>query len=128
MDNTHVRLLVVDDDALYLRAVARQLGSRYTVRTASTREEAVSIAQKEPVDAVICDLVLSTASGFTVRAAIVEARPTLATRIAFASGTTLDAELQSQIEKSGCAFLPKPYTVDEIHAWVKRVAAIPPET
>jgi CheY-like chemotaxis protein len=66
------RVLVVDDDADFVRMVVRMLRSdrpRLEVETASTGEEALALLRRQPVDLVFLDLMLPDISGWDVLAA-----------------------------------------------------------
>ena len=53
------RILVVDDEPQILRALQTSLrGAGYDVETATTAEQALTLAAVRPPDAVIIDLVL----------------------------------------------------------------------
>jgi CheY-like chemotaxis protein len=60
-------ILIVDDDAIFVEAVAAVLESRYTIRTASNGSEAMdSIAAQKP-DLIILDVMMDYISeGFDV--------------------------------------------------------------
>ena len=58
------RILVVDDEPQFLRALATNLrGAGYEVDTAATAAEALAAAPLRPPDAVILDLLLPDGSG-----------------------------------------------------------------
>ena len=61
------RVLVVDDERQFLRALATNLrGAGYEVETAATAAEALSAAALHPPDAVVLDLLLPDGSGTDV--------------------------------------------------------------
>jgi two-component system KDP operon response regulator KdpE len=61
------RVLVVDDERQFLRALATNLrGAGYEVETAATAEEALNVAALRPPDAVVLDLLLPDGSGTDV--------------------------------------------------------------
>lgn len=55
-NQTAPRVLVVDDDEMVLRALARTLGAGHHVVTASTPEQALALLQAQPFELVISDL------------------------------------------------------------------------
>jgi two-component system, OmpR family, KDP operon response regulator KdpE len=62
-----VRVLVVDDEVQFLRALATNLrGAGYEVETAGTAREALDAAALRPPDAVVLDLLLPDGSGTNV--------------------------------------------------------------
>ncbi len=65
--STGARVLVVDDEPQFLRAIATNLrGAGYAVATATSAAEAVTAAGLDPPDAVILDLVLPDGTGTEV--------------------------------------------------------------
>jgi len=62
-----VRVLVVDDEVQFLRALATNLrGAGYEVETAGTAREALDAAALRPPDAVVLDLLLPDGTGTNV--------------------------------------------------------------
>src|SRR5687768_16120351 len=66
-DKLQMRLLIVEDDAKLLRALARGLRQEgYEVDAAQDGEEALSLATDTEYDAVVLDLMLPGLDGFAV--------------------------------------------------------------
>ena len=64
---THARILLVDDEAMIREVLSRQLADAgFEVVTAADGAEALALATKEPVDAVITDLSMAGLDGLAV--------------------------------------------------------------
>jgi two-component system cell cycle sensor histidine kinase/response regulator CckA len=112
-------ILLVEDEAM-VRAVAERALTRkgYQVLAAANGEEALDIllGQANGVDLLISDVVMPVMDGPTL---VREARarfPTL--RIVFMSGYA-EEQLRKSIDVPGVAFLPKPFSVQELNEAVR---------
>ena len=80
------RVLVVDDEDLLRRSLVRTLGRQFDVTAAASAEDAQRLlAADEPVDVILCDLVMPGMSGMAFARWLQAARPRLATRLIFMS-------------------------------------------
>jgi signal transduction histidine kinase/ActR/RegA family two-component response regulator len=104
------RVLVVDDDPVFSRAVRRAL-KPHEVRNASTASEAeiVLLDPEYLPDLVICNVFLPGANGNALHARIAERRPDVARRFVFVSGGLLGKSEADYLKTSGCPTLPKPH-------------------
>lgn len=70
------RILIVDDDDLFRRALARRLRSKVTLFVAASADEARAMIDAEELDAVVTDYDLGTAeTGLDLLRELVRARP-----------------------------------------------------
>jgi YesN/AraC family two-component response regulator len=60
------RILIVDDDPLVNEALAAALADRYVVHTATTGAEARALLDRQPVSAIILDVVLGGEQGMSL--------------------------------------------------------------
>jgi signal transduction histidine kinase/CheY-like chemotaxis protein len=103
------RILVVDDDAVFSRAVRRALRP-HDVKSASTASEA-EIVLLDPdylPDLVICNVFLPGANGNVLHARIAERRPEIARRFVFVTAGVLGKGEADYLKNSGCVTMPKP--------------------
>ncbi len=116
-------ILIVEDEAM-VRAVAERALARkgYTVLTAANGEDALALlAEREtPVDLLISDVVMPTMDGPTLVGHARERWPDL--RIIFMSGYA-EEQLRRSIDIPGVAFLPKPFSVQDLDEVVRRALA-----
>ena len=116
-------LLVEDEEGL--RALnARGLTSRgYTVLEAGNGVEAIELLEKsgKPVDLVVSDVVMPEMDGPTLARELRSRNPDL--KIIFVSGYAEDAFQKNLPEHGHYAFLPKPFTLKQLVAAVKKTLA-----
>lgn len=92
------RILVIDDEEIVCRTVARQLqkmsASHEVVAVTDPHEALTRIERGERFDAVLCDLMMPGLSGMELYRAIVARDPAIASHVAFMTGGTFteDAE------------------------------------
>jgi two-component system, cell cycle sensor histidine kinase and response regulator CckA len=107
------RLLIVEDEPM-VRAVAERALERqgYTVETACDGEEALALfAEGKSYDLVVSDVVMPNMDGPTMARALRVQRPDM--RILFMSGYA-EEQLRESINLDKVAFLPKPFSVQQI--------------
>jgi two-component system, cell cycle sensor histidine kinase and response regulator CckA len=107
------RLLIVEDEPM-VRAVAERALVRqgYTVETACDGEEALEMfAQGKTYDLVVSDVVMPNMDGPTMARTLRGQKPDM--RILFMSGYA-EEQLRKSINLDKVAFLPKPFSVQQI--------------
>ncbi len=115
-------ILLVEDEPT-VRTVAERALSRqgYTVLTADNGEEALEImARGEVIDLLISDVVMPVMDGPTMVREARRTRPDL--RILFMSGYA-EEQLRNSIDIDNVAFLPKPFSVQELSEAARKVLA-----
>jgi two-component system, cell cycle sensor histidine kinase and response regulator CckA len=107
------RLLIVEDEPM-VRAVAERALARqgYTVETACDGEEALALfAEGKSYDLVVSDVVMPNMDGPAMARELRKQRPDM--RILFMSGYA-EEQLRQSINLDKVAFLPKPFSVQQI--------------
>jgi ActR/RegA family two-component response regulator len=115
------RVLIVDDDPMFARALRRAL-KPHDVRisaTAAEAEIAMMGSDFEP-DLIVCDLWLPGSSGLALHERTAERQPELASRFVFVSGAAVTGREGAYFERSGCPYLTKPIQVDELLSLLTR--------
>ena len=109
-----IRVLVVEDDADTLAAVAAALREEFTVWVARTGEQALEVAEELGFDAdvVVVDLDLGAGMRGDQFAAEYRKRAKWPARIVVLSGVRAAHEIGRGIKAA--AILPKPYDADEL--------------
>ena len=108
------RVLVVDDEAPILRALATNLRARgYTVDVAGTGEDALVLAARHRPDAVILDLGLPGISGIEV---IEGLRGWTAVPILILSAREAEHEKVAALDAGADDYVTKPFGMDELLA------------
>ena len=108
------RILVVDDEPQILRALQTSLrGAGYDVETATTGEQALTLAAVRPPDAVILDLVLPDRRGTEVAR---ELRAWTTAPIIVLSVVGDESEKVAALDAGADDYVTKPFGVDELLA------------
>jgi signal transduction histidine kinase/CheY-like chemotaxis protein len=107
-------ILVVEDEA-QVRAMTvealRELG--YSVVEAESGEAALTtLAGLERIDLLLTDIVMPGMNGRQLADRVREARPD--TRVLYTTGYTRNAVVHNGMLDPGVAFLPKPFTIDQL--------------
>ncbi len=113
-------LLIIDDDPLILKLLTAAL-SAYSTVTASSGEEALELYDRQPFDAVICDLGLPGIPGFEVIQRI--RRKNAAARVLIISAHDTQAKLIASLRENIVDFLAKPFEMRDLQAAVANVLA-----
>ncbi|MCE5234329.1 MAG: response regulator [Mizugakiibacter sp.] len=113
MNESKERLLIVDDDAVFVRVLARALGARgYTVSVAQNAAAARDAARAERPDAIVLDLKLGEENGL----ALIPELRTLAprARILLLTGYASIATAVEAIKRGAHDYLAKPVDADAV--------------
>ena len=113
------RILVVDDEPQFLRALATNLrGAGYEVETATTAAEALSAAGLRPPDAVVLDLLLPDGTGTDVAR---ELRTWTDIPIVLVSAVGDEDEKIAALDAGADDYVTKPFAIGELLARLRAV-------
>jgi len=119
-------VLLVEDES-GVRSLARRALQRfgYRVLEAGNGEEALMVARQhqEPIDLLLTDVVMPEMGGRELAHVLKRERPT--TRVLYTSGYPDTAGLQEEVQEAVVAYLPKPYTPEELAQKVRDVLDAP---
>jgi PAS domain S-box-containing protein len=103
------RVLVVDDELLVGRAVARVLGGEHEVQAVTSPAEALRRAARgESWDIVLCDLMMPEMDGAEFGARLAEVAPALAGRIVYMTGGAFTDQIREFLEHDRHPHVEKP--------------------
>ena len=98
---TQPKVLLVDDDPVFVDALSAVLATRYDVRSAADGEEAMAILSDDRPDLIILDVMLTYPSEGYDLAAILKKNPEPADiPIVILTGVSRIFEVRSRLEKS----------------------------
>jgi len=118
------RVLVVDDEPLVGRAVARILSPPHQVTVALTGQEALDRLASEPFEVVLCDLMMPGLTGMDVHQRLLERSPEQAARMVFLTGGAFTEPAREFLARVPNPRLDKPFEPATIRlAVVKAMAA-----
>jgi two-component system response regulator RegA len=110
-DLKHV--LLIDDDEVFTRVLARALSSRgFAVTAAHDAEQALALAHTEPVQFAVLDLKLGSDNGLTLIHQLKALRPNL--RILLLTGYASIATAVEAIKRGADDYLAKPVDADAV--------------
>ena len=119
-EGTEIILVVEDDETVRHVTVdsLRDLG--YTVVQAASGEEAFEMLAVQPrIHLLFTDIVMPGMTGRTLADRALEKRPDL--KVLYTTGYTRNAVVHNGVLDAGVAFLPKPFTIDQLAAKVRQV-------
>jgi PAS domain S-box-containing protein len=120
-------VLVVEDEEMVRRTALLSLRrAGYGVLAAASGPEALRVAADHagPIDLLLSDVVLPGMSGRELAERLRVARPGV--RVLFTSGYAEDEALRAQAAAGSVPILPKPYTPEDLAAWVGAMVGTPP--
>ncbi|HWQ12209.1 MAG TPA: ATP-binding protein [Roseiflexaceae bacterium] len=122
------RILVIDDEPPVGALIERLLGGRgYHTRVCLSAAEALALLERDCYDVVISDIKMPGLGGAQVYEELARRRPQMTRRLLFISGDTISHSTREFLDAAGCAFLEKPFDVQELVATVQRLLQIPVE-
>jgi CheY-like chemotaxis protein len=115
------RILVVDDEPMMCRALARMLGSEHeTVSTTDPRDAVRRIESGERFDVVLSDVAMSGMTGIELYGRLAKTAPELAERMLFMTGGALTAAAAVFLDDRSDQVLEKPLTADLVRSAIAR--------
>lgn len=119
-----LRVLVIDDEPALGRAVQSLLGREHDVFVATSGAEGLErIASGDPLDVVLCDVMMPHLTGAELHARVSLDHPTMARRFVFMTGGAVTKEADAFLKTTLQPCLQKPFTPSELRATLLRIAA-----
>jgi CheY-like chemotaxis protein len=117
------RVLVVDDDPLVARSIARAVGKAALVTTAASGAAALELLAAGRFDAVICDLMMPGMTGMELHERATARDPAQASRFIFVSGGAFTEAARLFLERSTAPLVEKPFDPAHLREVVEQVAS-----
>jgi PAS domain S-box-containing protein len=103
------RVLVIDDEPIIGRAVARTLGPRYAVTPVTSARDALDrLARGERWDAILCDVMMPEMDGPAFYEALERTHPDVVPRLSFMTGEAFGDRAEAFLAESRLPVLHKP--------------------
>ncbi len=110
-----LRVLMVDDDLLFLRALQRSLRQEFEISIASTAADALTtLAADRQYDVVVSDVIMPEMDGVAFYRRLAAHHPALAARTMFLTGGVTSEALRQSLAATGRPCLGKPFEVAEL--------------
>jgi CheY-like chemotaxis protein/anti-sigma regulatory factor (Ser/Thr protein kinase) len=115
------RLLIVDDDLLVARALARALSEDSDVEISTDAPQVLArFARGENYDVILCDLMMPVVSGMDLYAEVVRRDPRMASRFVFMTGGAFTPRAQAFVQSIVNPCLQKPLDMSQLRRIVSR--------
>ncbi len=114
------RILVVDDEELVARNLARML-SPHRVDVAGSGREALDRCASGRYDVVLCDLMMPDVTGMEVYTQLVAADPSAASKFLFMTGGAFTDKARDFLDKVPTRCLEKPISKADLHRAIAEV-------
>lgn len=108
------RVLVIDDEGVVGRAIARLLGPHHEVTVEVDARRGPDLALRLMPDLILCDLMMPHLSGLEVYRAIAARSEALAQRIVFITGGVTSPTMAAELARLGTTVVSKPFTGAEL--------------
>jgi signal transduction histidine kinase/CheY-like chemotaxis protein len=111
------RVLIIEDEPLVARVLARALARSWLVTIANSADQALRLLEVEPpFDAVLCDLMMPRRTGMDLAHELASTRPEVRARMVFLTGGAATPEAQGFLERPDVRSLQKPVDMGELEA------------
>jgi len=124
-ESRQLRVLLVDDEPLVLRYLARGLQPAWNVATAATGAEALRLAEEQPFDAVVCDLMMAGMSGMEFAERLGRSNPGLRARVLFLTAGALSGTGEEFLARPDVVHLIKPVRIGDLDRTLRALATRP---
>ena len=119
----NLRILVVDDEPLIVRALGAALGGMGEVVGETSAERALErILRGESFDAVVCDVMMRGMTGVDLHDRTSQERPELARRFVFVTGGTYTLRERQYLDTVPNARLSKPFAMPDLQRAIEEAA------
>ncbi len=114
------RILVVDDVPANIEILLALLGDTYDVLVAIDGETALEIAQEEPLDLILLDVIMPELDGYSVCERLKKDVKTKEVPVIFITAVTDEVSIEKAYEVGGIDYVTKPFKPKELRARIKR--------
>jgi len=121
---TRGKLLVVDDEPIVCRALARSLRAEFDVETFSSASRALERIEQQRFEHILCDVMMPDMSGPAFQAELALRHPDVARRVIFMTGGTFTPETQMFLSRWEGGLLEKPLDFDRLRKLIHDTPAV----
>jgi CheY-like chemotaxis protein len=113
-------ILVLDDDVMVARSIARTLGTQHHVTVCTRGGEALSLLTERAYDLVFCDVMMPEMSGLEFLSRLSAVRPNLTGRVVFMTGGLFIPDLRERLSEVPNICIAKPFQPGAVLDAVRR--------
>jgi signal transduction histidine kinase len=111
------RVLIVDDEVMFAKAVARSIAGEHDVELASSAADALGrLRAGERFDVIICDLMMPQMTGMELHAELTRLAPEQAARIVFVTGGAFTPGAREFLDAVPNHRIEKPFETQQLRA------------
>jgi CheY-like chemotaxis protein len=111
------RILIVDDEVMFARAVARSLTPEHEVELASSAGAALErVKAGQQFDVIVCDLMMPQMTGMDLHAELARISPELAAGVVFVTGGAFTAGTRAFLDAVPNHRIEKPFEAQQLRA------------
>ena len=114
------RILVVDDVPANIEILLALLGDTYDILAAIDGETALEIAQEEPLDLILLDVIMPELDGYSVCERLKKDVKTKEIPVIFITAVADEISIERAYEVGGIDYVTKPFKPKELRARIKR--------
>ncbi len=122
------RILVVDDDEMVGKALARGLKKEHDVTVVASGRAAAELLRCEPFDFVLCDLMMPEMTGMELHAALAKSDSEVASRFVFMTGGAFTLASREYLDAVPNARFEKPVELQNLRVFLRGPLSPPPVT
>lgn len=115
-------LVIEDDDTTFALLDYMLQRSGYGVSRVADGREAISLADGDPPDVVLCDVLLPHSNGFEIVAALREREAWKSVPIIMLTALSKEADIVRALDAGATDFVVKPFSMEELAARIRRVS------
>jgi signal transduction histidine kinase len=113
------RVLIVDDELMFARALARALGTEHHVEVAGSAGDALELVRRgERYDVIVCDLMMPQVTGMELHAELKLLAPDQLAGVVFMTGGAFTAGARAFLDRIPNERIEKPFDVQQLRAVV----------
>ena len=117
------RVLVVDDEEMILRAIARILRGHDLACVESARDALALLERGEGFDLILCDVMMPTMTGIDLYEELLRRSPEIARRVIFLTGGAISSKIEEFLQSAPNLRIEKPFEAGKLLDTVQRFLA-----
>jgi signal transduction histidine kinase len=111
------RVLIVDDEVMFARALARACAGEHDVEVASSATDALErLRRGDRFDVIVCDLMMPQVTGMELHAELKRLAPEQASSVVFVTGGAFTAGARDFLDRVPNERIEKPFDVQQLRA------------
>jgi len=119
MDSKKGSVLIVDDEAINIKALVHILGKSYSIFVEKTGQGCIEAAKRLQPDLILLDVLMPAMSGFEVIEQLKEDNNTQSIPVIFVTGLTSQEDKDTGFKLGAVDYISKPFSSTDVEMRVK---------